>query len=70
MNIRYINPNALDVAALNSIGWYCISGSSCELGAYVDDQDRFSDLVTQVFQAAGEFPKRSVLVTLLVIISF
>ena len=57
MNIRYINPNALVVATLSFIGWYCIPGTSCELGASVADQDQVSDLVTQVFKLQVNFRK-------------
>ena len=56
MNIRCINPDALDVATLN-FGCCRVPELSCALGAFVDDQDRFSDLVTQVFKLQVNFRK-------------
>ena len=56
MNIRCINPDGLDVATLN-FGWCRVPEISCALGASVDDQDRFSDLVTQVFKLQVNFRK-------------
>ena len=52
MNIQYINPDALDVATLNS-GWCRIPGTSYALGASVDNHDWYSDLVTQFYMQSS-----------------